>query len=148
MQFQAGDDVRIDPADWAARADHVRQALMADDLPANEMVEALNSFRFLDDAGRTWMYDGLAWSWWDGTRWMPASPPGQLRLQPFQLEWMTDVPEAPPAGVAPLEAEFEGEEPDSVPPPPPPPHIETSSTAHSAPGSSLPPPPPPPRRTS
>lgn len=143
VDFKASDDTRIDPADWVARAQAVRQALAVDGLADTEMLDGLNAFRFTDDSGRTWTYNGAAWMSWDGAAWAPGTPPGALRLQPFKLDWMDDVPEAAPIGVKPLEDDRTAPVHVATPPPPPaPPHIEPAKHADAGSGE-LPPPPPP-----
>lgn len=106
FEFRAADDHAIAPGDWEARAAQVRQAL-ADDGLESSMAEALGSFRFVDDGGRTWTYDGAAWQAWDGTRWTAAAPPASLRLQPFTLEALPDAAEEPPVGVTTLDGSSE-----------------------------------------
>jgi hypothetical protein len=102
FEFRAGEGLVITAADWEARAAQIRASLSEDGLEPS-MAEALGSFRFVDDGGRTWTYDGAAWQAWDGTRWAAAAPPASLRLQPFTLDALPDVADSAPAGAAPLD---------------------------------------------
>jgi hypothetical protein len=104
VEFQVAAERQVDPADWAARAVEVRESLAADGLPASDMAEAMNGFRFLDESGVAWMYDGTEWLRWDGQAWAAQAPPAALRLQPFTLDWLPDPTQMPPAGVEPAEA--------------------------------------------
>jgi hypothetical protein len=96
VEFKLHDDVRVDPVDWAARAAAVRTGLVSEGLPASDMFGALNAFRFLDDAGATWTYNGSDWSTWNGTSWVAGTPPAELKLQPFKLDLVPDAPDSAP----------------------------------------------------
>lgn len=96
VEFGPRGDIHVDPADWAARAAAVREGLVAEGLPASDMFEALNGFRFLDDAGATWTYNGSDWSSWNGTTWVTSAPPAALKLQPFRLDLVPEAPDSVP----------------------------------------------------
>jgi hypothetical protein len=106
VAFQLAGAREVAPTDWAATAAHVRDSLAADGLPGSAMAEAMNGFRFLDESGASWTYDGAGWLRSDGRAWVPQTPPAALRLQPFTLDWLPDPTERPPVGVEPLEAAF------------------------------------------
>ena len=95
-EFKLRDDVPVDPTDWAARAAAVRAALAAEDLPSSAMPDAMNAFRFLDDGGRTWTYNGTDWLSWNGTAWVASAPPATLKLLPFTLDEVPVAPDQPP----------------------------------------------------
>jgi hypothetical protein len=96
-EFKLHDDVQVDTADWVARAAEVRTALAAEELPSTAMVDAMNAFRFLDDGGRTWTYNGTEWLSWNGAAWVASAPPASLKLLPFTLDAVPDAPDEPPA---------------------------------------------------
>ncbi|MDP8905801.1 MAG: hypothetical protein M3N29_10955 [Chloroflexota bacterium] len=98
---------RVEPADWEARAAHIRQAL-GDAVSPTTLVEVLGSFRFLDDDGLTWTYNGASWLSWNGQAWVEGSPEEQLRLQPFRPEAVAEAEEEE-AGRASAEAAISGE---------------------------------------
>lgn len=77
----APEGAMIDATDWQARAGHIRQVLAG--APDTAVAEALGTFLFADDSGKTWTYNGAAWMSWDGSKWSEGSAMGVLRLQPF-----------------------------------------------------------------
>ena len=77
----APEGAMIDATDWQARAGHIRQVLAG--APDTAVAEALGTFLFADDSGKTWTYNGAAWMSWDGSKWSEGSATGVLRLQPF-----------------------------------------------------------------
>ena len=97
VEFRPRGDIHVDPADWAARAAAVRAGLAAEGLPASDMFEALNGFRFLDDAGAMWTYNGTDWSSWNGTTWVTSAQPASLKLQPFSMDLVPEAPDSVPA---------------------------------------------------
>lgn len=76
----------IKPADWAARAAHIRQSVPADQLSDTTLAMVLNSFLMADDEGRAWAFNGFSWSMWDGQQWSQSTPPAELQLQSFAPE--------------------------------------------------------------
>jgi hypothetical protein len=78
------DGAMMDAADWQARAGHIRQVLAA--APDTAVAEALGTFLFADDGGKTWTFNGAVWMSWDGALWSEGAAPDNLRLQPFLHE--------------------------------------------------------------
>ena len=76
--------MKVDSADWQARATHIRQVLGA--APDTAVAEALGTFLFEDDDDKTWTYNGAAWMSWDGTQWAEGKAPATLHMQPFLHE--------------------------------------------------------------
>ena len=76
--------MKVDSADWQARATHIRQVLGA--APDTAVAEALGTFLFEDDDDKTWTYNGAAWMSWDGTQWAEGKAPTTLNMQPFLHE--------------------------------------------------------------
>ena len=76
--------MKVDSADWQARATHIRQVLGA--APDTAVAEALGTFLFEDDDDKTWTYNGAAWMSWDGTQWAEGEAPATLHMQPFLHE--------------------------------------------------------------
>lgn len=93
----------IDAADWQARATHIRQVLAG--APDTAVAEALGTFLFADDDGKTWTYNGAAWMSWDGTQWSEGKVPSEVSMQPFLHD--AGAAEADDAGAAVIAAAAE-----------------------------------------
>ena len=119
VELRAGDSVRIDPAEWEARAAAMYRAIEDDpEVPREAVAEALRELRLGDAQGVPWIYDGSAWIAWDGQAWRPGRPAGLLWLLPFTMTLVPPVDERPPLGIPPLEETVDDVLPDDPTTPP------------------------------
>lgn len=104
VEVRTADSVRLEPAEWEARAASMYRAIAEEpDVPREAVAETLRELRLRDEAGATWFYDGMTWHAWDGADWRPGRPTGPLRLEPFTMQLVPPTDERLPPGVPPLD---------------------------------------------
>lgn len=93
----------ITPGEWQSRVATLRTLLTEGGLGPEEVAAdlraVLESITFRSADERSWLHDGDGWRCWDGSRWLPALPPPQLRLHRVMFEEVPEPPDEPSLGV-------------------------------------------------
>lgn len=87
-------------AEWQARADALRQRMIADghdpQAALDVLREAFGDITFHDVQRLSWRHDGQAWWRWNGASWDRLQPPEQLALESVAFDVEPDIADPAP----------------------------------------------------
>jgi hypothetical protein len=76
----------ITPSEWEQRVDTTRRALADDGFGDDGLRDVLRTIWFTGGPG-VWHYDASQWWMWRGSTWAPATPPQQLTIRSFTMDY-------------------------------------------------------------